>query len=204
MFLQLALICYLASAASSQDTYGAGTVAPWSGKAEEFDKLLTKDADAEGRYTLQGRDVSKPYTQSSLDPIPGWALTVSTKADMSMNGTNATFTGTRIELKVPNATDMHPTWQLCVLDWRVDQDNYPAAMREDDGTCSKAISQDCRRDVQAAVVKKYKASDEVTACACPSLSTIGSCGSEDAKKALYGGGACQARSRFITYRTADL
>lgn len=200
MLFQLALLSLLASVASSQSryTYGAGKWAPGGGGllANEFDDLLVKEADAEGRYTLGGRNVSKTYEETSRDPSPGWSLTVSTKADISIPRSNQTFTGARIALEVPDAKNMDVTWQLCVLEWRPDPDDYPAALRQDDGMCSKAVSDECRFAIEAAAIDKYMVTSGNTACVCPSISNITACGGADAKKLLTGGGACQARSRF--------
>ena len=73
---------------------------------------------------------------------------------------------------------------------------YPAAMREDDGSCESVLSKECVRGVEEEAVSRYRVANGDTACVCPSLERMGGC-SEEAKGVLRGGGGCVARSEYL-------
>jgi hypothetical protein len=191
-----------ASTATSQtthsDSFGTGGAAPHNFANSLFDAILDGEPDAQGIYPLPGPNISLPYSSPSRDPIPGWALTVSTKESISIpSGPDKGYTAARISLSVPDWGNIHESWQVCVLEWRADLDNYPEAMREDDGSCGKVLSKECVSGVEDETVRRYRVANGDTACVCPSLGEIGACSAE-AKGVLRGGGGCVARSEYRT------
>ncbi|KAK4441993.1 hypothetical protein QBC34DRAFT_339411 [Podospora aff. communis PSN243] len=177
------------------DSFGTGGAAPHNFANSLFDAILNGEPDATGIYPLPGPNTSLPYSSPSRDPVPGWALTVSTAQSVSIpNGPDKGFTAARISLSVPDWDNVHDSWQVCVLEWRADLDGeYPAAMREDDGSCGKVLSRECVSGVEAETVRRYRVANGDTACVCPSLEGIGACG-EEARGLLRGGGGCVART----------
>ncbi|KAK0622514.1 hypothetical protein B0T14DRAFT_494157 [Immersiella caudata] len=181
------------------DSFGAGAGAgPHNFAASLFDVSLG-EADAQGIYPLPGPNTSTSYTAPDLplEPILGWSLTVTTKEEINLpTGYGHGYTGAWISLSVPDAGNVHDSWQICVLEWRADVDEdgkYPERMREDDGSCGRVLSAECVKGVEEEAVRGYRVQNGHVACACPSLAGIGGC-SEEARGVLRGGGGCVART----------
>ncbi|KAL2126467.1 hypothetical protein VTI74DRAFT_851 [Chaetomium olivicolor] len=202
-FAGVALLSYASAQTQSpqpSDSYSYAR-APWSLPDATYDKLMEK-SNATSKYPLQAPDTSAPFPAPG--PIDGWSLTVSVVADVPMAESplsvahtfpNFTFTGNRIVLRAPTGPDsaVDDSWHICVLQWTIDPYHFEAKLRDDDGSCSSVVSDQCARDVEKAAAEGYM--DGRTGrrqCFCPGLSTITSCSREEAK-ALNMKGSCIAQ-----------
>jgi hypothetical protein len=203
-FFTAAGILALASAQGSKPkvSYGEGAdFGPYGMALSRYNEILNAP-NATGQYNIPGPDISAPYPGSG--PADGWSLTVSVVADIAMSESNSTtvdpypnqtFTGSRVVLQTPTGPSSvaHESWFLCVINWDIGLEKYPSKLREDDGSCSSVLSEQCIRDVEARTLEVYRQKfGPFTPCGCPSLSEIPSCAGEQAT-ALSSGGGCMAR-----------
>lgn len=182
------------------DSYGEGAgFGPWGVPEETYNRLMDSP-NATSEYPLPAPDTSSAYPASG--PADGWSLTVSVVADIAMTESDSssadghdhhTFTGSRVVLEAP--TDVDESWFVCVIQWDLDLTNYPAKLREDDGSCSSLLSEQCIRDAEAHVIEGYQSRfGNLNPCSCPPLREIPSCEGEQAD-AMTSEGSCAAKRK---------
>ncbi|KAK7913779.1 hypothetical protein PG985_011482 [Apiospora marii] len=145
----------------------------------------------------------------------GWSLSVQVAADVLIaaggmyGGEHGTFfTGSRVLLNAPigsagpgggrnDSSDDEDaaSWQTCTIFWDLVVADYPDELREDDGSCSSGLSNDCISAVERQIVHD---SSPQSGCTCPQLDKIDSC--RDSK--LWKFTACGA-SRYNKTRMAS-
>jgi hypothetical protein len=185
-------------------SYGEGAnFGPYGVALSKYNEILNAP-NATSQYTISGPNISAPYPGSG--PVDGWSLTVSVVADIAMSESNSStahwypnqiFTGSRVVLQTPKgpSSAAHESWYLCVINWDIGLAKYPSKLREDDGSCSSVLSEQCIRDVEARALEEYRLGfNPITPCGCPMLSDIPSCDGEQAT-ALISGGGCMARCK---------
>ncbi|KAK4040841.1 hypothetical protein C8A01DRAFT_15332 [Parachaetomium inaequale] len=206
-FAGIALLS-LASAQESEDPDSWGAYGfpdykfgPWGVPDVTFERLM-KAPNATSNYPLQAPDTSSPFPAPG--PIDGWSLSLSVVADVPMSESNMslalvhpndTFTGSRLVLQTPTGSDsaFDESWSVCVIQWSIDLKNYPAKLREDDGSCSSVLSEQCARDLEKAAREQYiTGRSRSRQCPCPWTADIPSCAGEQAE-ALSGNGACSSQ-----------
>jgi hypothetical protein len=174
------------------EDYGDSKEGPWGLDNRIFYNLVNDHPNATGIYPLTGADTTVSPQSSSLATTDGWSWKIGVKADIPISITNASylnasykpdlvsdvFTGTQITLNAPPGAKTAPGWRVCVFYWTVD-DDYTDELREDDGTCSKVLSDGCRSDIYNAVATEWAVHTD-SFCNCPDLTRIGSCGTPPA------------------------
>ncbi|KAI0470801.1 hypothetical protein GGR56DRAFT_657714 [Xylariaceae sp. FL0804] len=165
------------------DNFGGSKVAPWGLSYDQFSSLLSQP-NATGRYDISGPDITAVAPVSKPGPVDGWYWEVSVKADIPINDTtyrdsslpmDEYFTGAQVTLHAPSTADADVSWDMCVLNWQVDED-YSDELRKDDGSCSSVLSHSCIEGVKSAIAKSWSTSSGLSRCTCPDLRTIKSCG----------------------------
>lgn len=199
-----------ASAQSSKlsDSYGEGAgFGPWGVPDETYNQLMDSP-NATSKYPLPAPDTSAPYPAPG--PVDGWSLAISVVADIAMAESdsstaaphgNHTFTGSRVLLQAPTESDSNvdESWSICVIHWDLDLENYPARLRDDDGSCSSVLSEQCIRDLEAGAIEEYRSGfGNPIPCGCPVISEISSCDGEQAEVLMAGEGCSARRKSFIT------
>ncbi|KAK6857398.1 hypothetical protein PG995_007585 [Apiospora arundinis] len=172
---------------------GGGTVGPGGVNFIEFGRLLDEQPNATGIYPLSGPDLTGAVGSQEIadgwppELIDGWSWQIHVKADIPVNNSEPWhrgeeaqgkyFTSTQVALHTPpfkkNVTD---GWEVCVMTWETNRD-YSDALREDDGTCSSVLSEDCRKAITDSVSEGWKKSSSwYNRCTCPSLDELDGCG----------------------------
>ena len=94
------------------------------------------------------------------------------------------FTGTRVQLKTPGMISgqemgqesAFKEWDICIIRWLYGEGYgipYPNEFRDDDGTCSSIVSDQCVKDMEQAAVKAY--THAPLHCQCPNVTELSSC-----------------------------
>ncbi|KAK8087572.1 hypothetical protein PG997_002533 [Apiospora hydei] len=167
---------------------GGGAVGPGGVNFTEFGRLLDEQPNATGIYPLSGPDLTGAVGSQEIadgwspELVDGWSWQIHVKADIPVNNSEAEaqgkyFTGTQVALHTPpfkeNVTD---GWEVCVMTWETNRD-YSDGLREDDGTCSSVLSEDCRKAITDSVSEAWKNSSRwYKRCTCPSLDELDGCG----------------------------
>ncbi|KAK7994647.1 hypothetical protein PG991_016235 [Apiospora marii] len=145
----------------------------------------------------------------------GWSLSVQVAADVPIaaggvyGGEYGTFfTGSRVLLNAPigpagpggdrsDSSDDEDaaSWQTCTIFWDLVVAEYPDELREDDGSCSSGLSNNCINAIERQMVHD---SSPRSCCTCPQLDKIDAC--KDSK--LWKFTACGA-SRYNKTRMAS-
>jgi hypothetical protein len=211
-FAGIALLSLLSLASAQKpddpDSWGAYgwpdlKLGPWAVPDVTFERLM-EAPNATSEYPLQAPGISSPFPAPG--PIDGWSLSLSVVADVPMSESNMslaldhpndTFTGSRLVLQTPTGPDsaVDKSWSVCVIHWWIDPKNHPAKLREDDGSCSSVLSEQCVRDLENSAREAYMyitGRGGGTQCPCPRPSDIPSCAGEQAK-ALSGNGTCASQ-----------
>ncbi|CAJ2513934.1 Uu.00g020530.m01.CDS01 [Anthostomella pinea] len=171
------------SSTFTEDNYGWPTYGPWGLNNSLYSSLLSRQPNTTGKYPLSGPDISTTAPSSETGTVDGWAWTIDVKADIPINLSNHSytpeveaeyFTGAQITLHAPSNAETDLSWLVCVLDWEVDN-SYTDDLRRDDGSCSTALSSQCRSDMADAVAKGWSTQSGTNRCKCPDLTTIDSC-----------------------------
>ncbi|KAK8073163.1 hypothetical protein PG996_006511 [Apiospora saccharicola] len=131
----------------------------------------------------------------------GWSLSVQVAADVPIasggmyGGDYGTFfTGIQSFLNAPVGkarnvrSDDDSLWETCTIFWDLTVAEYPAELREDDGSCSAGLSKDCISVIERQIVHD---SSPQSGCTCPQLDKIDAC--RDSK--LWKSTACAASLR---------
>ncbi|KAK7941609.1 uncharacterized protein PG986_013996 [Apiospora aurea] len=181
----LGLQTVLADTSAAKWGDGGGTVGPGGVNFTEFGRLLDEQPNATGIYALSGPDLTGAVGSPEL--VDGWSWQIHVKADIPVNNSEPShrgeeaqgkyFTGTQVALHAPpfqeNVTD---GWEVCVMTWETNRD-YSDALREDDGTCSSVLNEDCRKAITDSVSEGWKRSSRwYNRCTCPSLDGLDGCG----------------------------
>ncbi|KAK8139486.1 hypothetical protein PG984_002866 [Apiospora sp. TS-2023a] len=156
-----------------------------------FEALKTPNLT--GTYDFATPNISAPLvpgivvTEESNSVLQGWSLSIAVRAGVSYRGKGEEhYTAGEINLVAPqslltNLTDegsgqrnvsVLDEWELCAIQWGLDSELYPSALRDDDGTCSSVLSPDCIRDLQAAAGRQ---------CTSPPIAEIPSCAHDDTR-----------------------
>ncbi|KAI0020344.1 hypothetical protein F4780DRAFT_791989 [Xylariomycetidae sp. FL0641] len=139
-------------------------------------------------------DAPSPGASSSSSSAGDWAWTIRVAADVSAAGADSVqdlagkyFTASAVNFSAPAgaAPNVDDETRLCLLSWRVDESDFAARIRGDDGSCSSALSDQCVRDVQDQARGNFTGDH----CRCPDPRGIASCGESD----LWGGDGCVAK-----------
>jgi len=216
---------YGSAAKDNGDWLGdAAQYGPFYMPIAEFREQMARP-NATGRYPLPGGpDMSVPYPSGRggagfvAAADPGWSWTISVVADIEMprsdveDPVNQTFTGAKLTLQAPTTravtTDapgaaaaavvvVDDSWLLCIVQFDMDIYDIPARFRQDDGSCSSVLSQQCVRAIEAETARLYTSSFDLrTPCHCPDLEKISACGAEEVK-ILRSGGICEARGKVF-------
>ncbi|KAK8102267.1 hypothetical protein PG984_015413 [Apiospora sp. TS-2023a] len=169
---------------------GGGIVGPGGVNFTEFGRLLDEQPNATGIYPFSGPDLTGAVGSQEIangwspELVDGWSWQIHVKADLPVNGSESGhrgeegkyFTGTQVALHTPpfkeNVTD---GWEVCVVTWETNRD-YEDALRQDDGTCSSVLSEDCRKAITDSVSEIWKKSSSwFDRCKCPSLDELDGC-----------------------------
>ncbi|KAI1340848.1 hypothetical protein F5Y15DRAFT_414572 [Xylariaceae sp. FL0016] len=178
----------------SLHNYGTRLSAPWGINNTLFTSIVGENTNATGRYPLSTPDTSTPYSESGSNDtgLHGWAWDIQVSANVPVSDTQVPerfdtdalasfFTGVEITLQAPSAAAVDSSWDVCIIEWQINSSNADD-LREDDGTCSSVLSQECRDGMADAVAAAWQEnSDAVERCQCPDLRSIDACGSPPAQ-----------------------
>ncbi|KAK7986877.1 hypothetical protein PG988_001865 [Apiospora saccharicola] len=156
----------------------------------------------------KSRPASTTPTPPAPSPLPnnggadGWSLSVQVAADVPIasggmyGGDYGTFfTGIQSFLNAPVGkarnvrSDDDSLWETCTIFWDLTVAEYPAELREDDGSCSAGLSKDCISVIERQIVHD---SSPQSGCTCPQLDKIDAC--RDSK--LWKSTACAASRKY--------
>ena len=172
-----------------------GIFRTWSVSQTVFDQYLDHP-NATTEALLPRQNITSPPSTSAAADQP-WSWGISVRADIPAANSSALsdedmtkfFTGTRITVNAPpdlitaiNTTTKNSSsraygdFEVCLVMWEVSDMSssaYPDELRQDDGSCSSIVSNQCVKDLEAAAVKLYP-----SYCRCPSVRDIPSCDQE--------------------------
>ncbi|KAK8090482.1 hypothetical protein PG997_005443 [Apiospora hydei] len=144
-----------------------------------------------GAYDFATPNISAPrapgkVTEESNSALPGWSISIAVRAGVPFRQTEEHYTAGEVVLHAPeslltNITDegtgqknvtVLDEWELCLIQWDLNSEPYPPALRGDDGTCSSILSPDCTRDLQAEARKQ---------CSNLNITNIPACTNDDTR-----------------------
>jgi len=188
------------------DSYGgySDDYGPFWVPMSKYDKLMDSP-NATGNYPIQAPRLGEPYSVSGM--ADGWSWNINVVADIAMSESNTTapdqanktFTGVRVVLQTPirpNAP-VHESWELCALEWRMNMSDFPAKLRQDDGSCTSVLSKGCIKNIELRTVREFSPSpSDGLPCSCPDYEALSDCNAEEIN-VLKSGGSCGARSKYL-------
>jgi len=210
--LSLLLTLSLPFLTSAQNRFGTPDIAPWAIPLPTWNRTLDNSAslNATGEFTIQAPNTTIPFPALNQS-TQSWSWKVSVVADFpltesrepsSVANSSKTFTASRIVLQRPNGTgaSFHDSWNLCVIQWRVEASKFPARLRGDDGSCGSVLSEQCIRAVEQNAIERYGNSSDIarSPCRCPNLAEVAGCEGGQAEF-MSGVGSCSARSKFLFF-----
>ncbi|KAI0141785.1 hypothetical protein GGR57DRAFT_486631 [Xylariaceae sp. FL1272] len=197
MLLQLALCLTIAvdsvvafDAVFGRDNFYGDPGGPWAINASFFESLLQKP-NATGHYPLAAPDVTKPFsTDITASPEYGWNIAIQVREDIPLpnvsyedyleeipDARSKFVVGAGASLSVPPGVQMDESWELCVVNWQVEEEAPSDAIRTDDGTCSSVFSKKCRDAINKTVVDAWVDNKvDPQRCICPKFEEIDGCG----------------------------
>lgn len=170
-------------------------IEPWpprvggTGDDEGFLEALKKP-NLTGTYEFATPNISSPeapseaITEESNSVLNGWSLSVGLTAGVPFRENH--YLAGELVLHTPeslltNITDEGSSrknvsvidgWNMCVMQWTLNTQPYPTALRNDDGTCSSVLSPDCIRAVEAKARNR---------CQDPRIHEIPACANDDTR-----------------------
>lgn len=169
---------------------GSGGKGPWGENLDDLADLLSENKTAWGSVPFDYPNLSNNWQEVS--DKPGWSWDITLQGDMevltaSKNGSAAVHYTTEgvVSLQAPtgqngSALPVDKEWNMCLLHWDLANQRYNDKLRTDDGTCSSALSEQCRDALSRRVETAFALNGT---CTCTTAAGVPECAAEEASGA---------------------
>ncbi|KAK5656734.1 hypothetical protein OQA88_4282 [Cercophora sp. LCS_1] len=155
----LLILASTAALTAARDSYGDEEQGPYGVTLARYNQLITSKPSQSTTSDDSWPDVTLPNSEAANTK---WATEITVVGDIPFS-----------EL---NSTEAERSWGLCIVEFRMDQENYPRAFRTAARQCNGALSEDCSAAIRKATIGITKELGENSySCSCPDLKKLDAC-----------------------------